>query len=66
MGINVSFIFVQCLRTFIGYDVCEYPDSGKINFMAHDEIFRKAQSGYFDGEENVRERWREIGNRSTR
>jgi uncharacterized cupin superfamily protein len=58
------------VRTFTGYDVCEYPDSEKINFInshSHSqEIFRKdARSDYFDGEENVRERWQEIENRST-
>ncbi|MDR1181430.1 MAG: cupin domain-containing protein [Bacteroidales bacterium] len=26
------------IRTFIGFDVCEYPDSNKVNFMPMDEI----------------------------
>jgi uncharacterized cupin superfamily protein len=51
------------IRTFIGVDICEYPDSNKINIMPMDEIFRKnAQVSYFDGEENVREKWEEIKN----
>jgi uncharacterized cupin superfamily protein len=47
------------VRMFIGFDVCEYPDSGKINIMPMDEIFRKdSQVDYFDGEENVRDKWK--------
>jgi uncharacterized cupin superfamily protein len=46
------------VRTFIGVDVCEYPDSGKLFIAPTREIFRKDDAaGYFDGEENVREKW---------
>lgn len=39
------------LRSFIGYDVCEYPDSDKIIIVPEGEIFRKSeQHEYFDGE----------------
>jgi uncharacterized cupin superfamily protein len=49
------------IRTFTGFDVCEYPDSGKINILPRDEIFRKdSQVNYFSGEENVRDKWKEI------
>ncbi|MDR2765571.1 MAG: cupin domain-containing protein [Tannerella sp.] len=49
------------IRTFIGYDVCEYPDSNKIYLVPSCEIFGKdAQLNYFDGEENVRDKWEEI------
>lgn len=49
------------VRTFIGHDVCEYPDSGKLFIAPTYEVFRKdTQVSYFDGEENVRERWDEI------
>ena len=49
------------VRTFIGFDVCEYPDSNKINLLPMDEIFDKgAQLNYFDGEENVQDKWKEI------
>ncbi|MDR2384731.1 MAG: hypothetical protein LBD80_03565, partial [Tannerella sp.] len=52
------------IRTFIGYDVCEYPDSNKIFLAPSYEIFGKdAQLNYFDGEENVREKWKEIENK---
>jgi uncharacterized cupin superfamily protein len=46
------------IRTFIGFDVCEYPDSNKIFLAPSYEIFDKnAQLNYFDGEENVRDKW---------
>jgi uncharacterized cupin superfamily protein len=49
------------IRTFIGFDVCEYPDSNKIMLVPSYEIFDKnAQLNYFDGEENVRDKWRQI------
>jgi uncharacterized cupin superfamily protein len=51
------------IRTFIGYDVCEYPDSNKIFLAPSYEIFGKdVQLNYFDGEENVRDKWKEIEN----
>jgi uncharacterized cupin superfamily protein len=50
------------IRTFIGFDVCEYPDSDKIFLVPSSEIFDKdAQVNYFDGEENVQEKWKETG-----
>ncbi|MDX9881530.1 MAG: cupin domain-containing protein [Prolixibacteraceae bacterium] len=40
------------IRTYIGYDVAEYPDSNKILLAPSFEIFDKdSQVGYFDGEE---------------
>jgi uncharacterized cupin superfamily protein len=46
------------IRTFIGYDICEYPDSGKILLAPSFEIFDKeSKLGYFDGEENISEKW---------
>ena len=51
------------IRTFIGYDVCEYPDSNKIYLIPSGEIFNKDnQMGYFDGEENIKGKWEEIKN----
>jgi uncharacterized cupin superfamily protein len=48
------------IRTYIGFDVCEYPDSNKILLAPLDEIFDKdAQLNYFDGEENVQDKWKE-------
>jgi uncharacterized cupin superfamily protein len=52
------------IRTFIGYDVCDYPDSNKVLLAPSHEIFDKdTQRNYFDGEGNVREKWKEIENR---
>lgn len=49
------------VRTFIGFDVCEYPDSGKLLFAPSYEIYSK-DSGLklFDGETNILEKWKQI------
>lgn len=47
------------IRTYIGFDVCEYPDSDKLLIAPTFEIFDKdSQVGYFKGEEQVAEKWR--------
>lgn len=48
------------LCTDMGIDVCEYPDSGKINVMGPvGQIHYKNQAvEYLDGEEHVREKWK--------
>jgi uncharacterized cupin superfamily protein len=52
------------IRTFIGYDVCEYPDSDKVLLAPSFEIFNKASKvSYFSGEENITEKWNQIGNK---
>jgi uncharacterized cupin superfamily protein len=52
------------IRTSVGFDVCEYPDSNKVNFIPTEEIFSKdSQVNYFDGEENVRDKWEQLGNK---
>jgi uncharacterized cupin superfamily protein len=52
------------IRTFIGYDICEYPDSDKILIAPSYEIFNKeSTSGYFEGEENILEKWEQIKNK---
>jgi uncharacterized cupin superfamily protein len=49
------------IRTFIGYDVCEYPDSDKILIAPSFEIFKKdSPSSYFEGEEDIPEKWKNI------
>lgn len=46
------------LRTATGVDVCEYPDSGKINILPYQEIYQtKDQVEYFEGEEEVKAHW---------
>jgi uncharacterized cupin superfamily protein len=49
------------IRTYIGYDVCEYPDSDKILIAPSIEIFKKdSQSSYFEGEKEVFGKWESI------
>ena len=46
------------LRTKANIDVCEYPDSGKINILPAMDIFRKgAKVPYYTGEEDVKNKW---------
>jgi uncharacterized cupin superfamily protein len=52
------------IRTYIGYDVAEYPDSNKILIAPSFEIFNKdSQVSYFDGEENIKNKWTQIENK---
>jgi len=45
-------------------DICEYPDSGKVNISVHREVFEKStQVDYFKGEENIKERWDKLMNK---
>lgn len=49
------------IRSYIGYDIAEYPDSDKILLAPTFEIFDKnCQVGYFDGEMNIRDKWKEL------
>jgi uncharacterized cupin superfamily protein len=46
------------IRTTIGLDISEYPDSGKINILPSWEVYEKnSRVEYNKGEENVREIW---------
>ena len=46
------------LRTSFGIDVCEYPDSGKVNILPDREIFEKSSKvDYFKGEQEVATKW---------
>ena len=39
-------------------DICEYPDSGKLNILPEQEVFEtKDKVDYFQGEESIRQRW---------
>jgi len=41
-----------------GIDICEYPDSGKINILPSQEIFQSSdQVDYYKNESNVSEKW---------
>lgn len=46
------------LRTFFDLDVCEYPDSNKINILPDQEVYQTAdRTDYFKGEERPEDRW---------
>ncbi|MDU4695285.1 MAG: cupin domain-containing protein [Paenibacillus sp.] len=46
------------IRTNMGLDVAEYPDSGKINILPYQEIYEsESQADYFKGESQVAEKW---------
>lgn len=46
------------IRTTVGLDVCEYPDSGKINIIPALEIYQKEdQVEYYKNEDKVAEKW---------
>lgn len=54
------------IRTVVGLDVCDYPDSGKINVLPYREIYQnESKVDYYKDEENVRGKWPKeiIGNR---
>ncbi|MFA5047258.1 MAG: hypothetical protein WC542_15135 [Paludibacter sp.] len=52
------------IRTFIGYDYSEYPDSGKIFLAPSNEIFMKeSQVDYFEGETDIVEKWGNLKNK---
>ena len=49
------------VRTFVGFDICEYPDSGKILLAPSHEVFKmESKVDYFEGERNILEKWEEI------
>jgi uncharacterized cupin superfamily protein len=49
------------IRTYLGYDIAEYPDSAKILIAPSFEIFDKdTQTNYFDGETNIKDQWDRI------
>jgi uncharacterized cupin superfamily protein len=51
------------IRTYTGYDIAEYPDSNKILLSPSFEIFDKdSQVSYFKGEENIKDKWKQIDN----
>lgn len=46
------------IRTDVGFDVCEYPDSGKVNILPYREIYQMEDKvDYYKGEDRVREKW---------
>lgn len=48
------------IRTVVGLDICDYPDSGKVNILPYREIYQtETKVNYYKGEENVSEKWPE-------
>lgn len=57
---NVPCVFLD-IRTYIGHDVCEYPDSDKIIIVPNGETFKRdEQHDYFEGEEKIRDIWKNL------
>jgi uncharacterized cupin superfamily protein len=51
------------VRSFVGTDIAEYPDSGKILLAPSMEIFKKgSKPDYFEGEENILQIWDKLKN----
>lgn len=49
------------LRSTVGLDVSEYPDSGKVNILPNREIYeKKSRVAYNSGEDHVREIWTKL------
>jgi uncharacterized cupin superfamily protein len=52
------------IRSYIGFDVCEYPDSEKILIAPSFEIFKKEdQTPYFEGERDILKKWNSLINK---
>jgi uncharacterized cupin superfamily protein len=46
------------IRTTVGIDICEYPDSGKMAILPTLEVFESGSTvDYYQGEEDVTARW---------
>ncbi|QGY43149.1 cupin domain-containing protein [Maribellus comscasis] len=50
------------IRVLIGFDVCEYPDTGKINVLGYGNFMKDSKVEYFEGEENIVKKWKELKN----
>jgi len=49
------------IRSFIGFDICDYPDSGKMLIAPSFEIFNKGnRTTYFEGEQDIKKKWDNI------
>ena len=50
------------MRSYIGHDIVEYPDSDKIIVVPNGETFRRnEQHAYFDGETDIDDVWKALG-----
>jgi uncharacterized cupin superfamily protein len=51
------FVYLD-VRTTCGIDICEYPDSGKLNILPFMEVFEgSSRVDYYKGEENPTSKW---------
>lgn len=51
------------IRTVVGIDIAEYPDSGKIGILPYRDFYEKdGQVDYFQREENVQQIWDKLRN----
>ena len=58
---SVACVYLD-IRSTIGIDVAEYPDSGKINILPAREIYEKnSRVAYNKGEEHVKKIWEKLG-----
>ncbi len=49
------------IRTYLGFDLCEYPDSDKLLIAPTMEVFSNGDKvDYFKGEENITEKWKSL------
>lgn len=49
------------IRTYIGHDICEYPDSNNIIIVPNGETFKRdEQHNYFEGEEGIYDIWNKL------
>lgn len=52
------------IRTYVGHDICEYPDSNKIIIVPNGETFKRdEQHDYFEGEDNIRDIWEQLNSK---
>lgn len=56
---NVPCIYLD-IRILFGFDVCEYPDTGKINVTGYGNFMKNSNVDYFEGEDNIIEKWKEL------
>ena len=47
------------VRIAVDMDICEYPDTGKLNIINRGIFYKGDEAGYFDGEEHVAQKWEE-------
>lgn len=63
---NLEPLVYMDLGTINKIDVCEYPDSGKVNILPKRDIHYKGDNTeYFEGEDNINDTWNKIDRDTT-